>query len=102
MLQELGVSLVAGSDTGWRFTGFDDFYEELVYLAQAGLPPLEAIHAATGRAAEACQLAGVMGTIPPGCTADLIAVGGDPVSHLVALKEPALVVQSGTVVVDRR
>ena len=102
MLHELGVSIVAGSDAGWRFTGFDDFYEELVYLAQAGLPPLEAIHAATGRAAEACQLAGVIGTVAPGCVADLIAVVGDPVADLGSLRAPAPVLQGGTVAIDRR
>lgn len=38
-LHELGVPIVAGSDAGWRYTGFDDFHEELIYLAQAGLSP---------------------------------------------------------------
>ena len=73
-LHELGVPIVAGNDAGWRFTGFDDFHEELLYLTQAGLTPLEAIHAATGRAAAACQLGGVTGTLAEGCAADLLAV----------------------------
>jgi imidazolonepropionase-like amidohydrolase len=102
MLHELGVSLVAGSDAGWRFTGFDDFHEELIYLAQAGLSPLEAIHAATGQAAEACRIAGTVGTVVPGLAADLIAVAGDPLADLETLRSPALVVQDGAVVVDQR
>lgn len=101
-LHELGAPIVAGNDAGWRHTGFDDFYMELHYLTQAGLSPLEAIHAATGRAAKACQLDGVVGTIAEGCVADLIAVAGDPLSDLSALADPALVLQSGNVVVDRR
>jgi imidazolonepropionase-like amidohydrolase len=101
-LHDLGVPIVAGNDAGWRVTGFDDFYKELQHLAEAGMTPLEAIHAATGRAAEACQLASSIGTVAEGRVADLIAVGGDPVSDLGALKDPTLVLQNGNIVVDRR
>lgn len=101
-LHDLGVPIVAGNDAGWRRTGFGDFYKELELLVEAGLTPLEAIHAATGRAAEACQLAGITGTIAEGCAADLLAVQGDPLTDLKALAAPALVIQSGRVVIDRR
>lgn len=101
-LHGVGVRIVAGNDAGWRATGFDDFWEELRYLTRAGLSPLEAIHAATGRAAEACRLAGVIGTVAEGCLADLIAVGGDPLADLGALSSPELVLQRGEIVVDRR
>ncbi len=101
-LHELGVPIVAGNDAGWARTGFGDFYREIELLGQAGLTPLEAIHAATGRAAEACQLAGIIGTIAAGCAADLLAVHGDPLSDLSVLAAPALVIQRGDVVVDRR
>ncbi|MDQ6601219.1 MAG: amidohydrolase family protein [Chloroflexota bacterium] len=101
-LHALGVPIVAGNDAGWRYTGFDDFYEELQLLVRAGMTPLEAIHAATGRAAKACQLEGITGTIASGCAADLLAVRGDPVTDLGVLSAPAMVLQSGAVVVDRR
>jgi len=101
-LHDLGVPIVAGNDAGWRYTGFGDFYKELQLLARAGMTPLEAIHAATGRAATACQLDGVAGTITTGCTADLLAVHGDPTSDLGLLQEPAMVIQAGEVIVDRR
>lgn len=101
-LHELGVPLVAGNDAGWRYTRFDDFDKELHYLHEAGMTTLEAIHAATGRAAAACQLADQIGTLAAGRVADLIAVAGDPLSDLSALRGPAVVVQGGEVVVDRR
>ena len=101
-LHELGVPIVAGNDAGWRYTGFDDFYEELQYLERAGLTPLAAIHAATGLAARACQLAGVTGTLAVGRAADLLAVAGDPLGDLGVLKDPALVLAAGRTVVDRR
>ncbi|MCA1723447.1 MAG: amidohydrolase family protein, partial [Thermomicrobia bacterium] len=101
-LHDLGVPIVAGNDAGWRYTGFDDFHEELQLLVRAGMTPLEAIHAATGRAAKACQLDGVTGTIAMGCAADLLAVRGDPTTDLGVLKAPALVMQAGNIIVDRR
>lgn len=101
-LHELGAKLVAGSDAGWRHTGFDDFYEELVYLVEAGLTPVESIHAATGRAAEACQIDQTVGTLAPGKAADLLAVSGDVASDISLLGQPAMVIQAGRTVVDRR
>ena len=101
-LFEVGVPLVAGNDAGWRHTGFDDFSREIELLAKVGLPPLEAIHAATGRAAAACRLSGVVGTLETGCAADLLVVAGDPLNDLTALRTPTLVIQGGRVVVDRR
>lgn len=101
-LHEAGVALVAGNDAGWLRTGFGDFYEELKLLVQAGLTPLEAIYAATGGAAKACQLTGIVGTLATGCAADLLAVRGDPLADLDVLASPALVVQAGRIVVDRR
>ena len=101
-LHELGVPIVAGNDAGWRFTGFDDFWQELQWLTRAGLTALGAIHAATGLAARACQLDGVTGTLAAGLAADLLAVPGDPAHNLAALATPALVLQAGRIVVDRR
>jgi imidazolonepropionase-like amidohydrolase len=101
-LHELGVPLEAGNDAGWRYTRFDDFYKEIDYQHQAGMTTLEALHAATGRAARACQLDGRIGTLAPGRAADLIAVRGDVLNDLGALRDPALVMQGGDVVVDRR
>lgn len=101
-LHALGVPIVAGNDAGWRMTGFGDFYKELELLAEAGLTPLEAIHAATGGAADACQLTGITGTLAVGCAADLLAVRGDPLTHLDALASPALIMLDGRIIVDRR
>ncbi len=101
-LHELGIPLIAGSDAGWRYTGFDDFWEELALLARAGLTPLEAIHAATGLAATACQLDGVVGTLVEGCAADLIAVAHSPLDDLAHLARPAVVLHDGAITADRR
>lgn len=101
LLHEAGVPIVAGNDAGWRYTGFDDFHEELGYLTRAGLSPLEAIHAATGRAATACQLPHI-GRLAVGCVADLLAVSDDPIANLGILGQPTLVMQGGQIVRDSR
>lgn len=101
-LHELGVPLVAGSDAGWRHTRFDNFSRELAHLVDAGMTPLDAIHAATGRAADACQLGSVVGRLEPGKRADILAVQGDPSTDIAALTAVAMVLQDGRVVVDRR
>ncbi len=100
-LYEAEVPLVAGNDAGWRDTGFDGFSRAIELLAEVGLTPLEAIHAAIGRAA-ACQLSGVVGILAPGCVADLLVFAGGPTSDLAALPTPTLVLQEGNIVVDRR
>ncbi len=75
---------------------------ELQLLTRAGLTPLEAIRAATGLAAQACQLDGVTGTLAAGCAADLVAVRDDPAHDLSTLADPLLIMQAGRIAVDRR
>ena len=58
--------------------------------------------AATSNAARALRIADEVGTIQPGKRADLIAVPGDPLQDMGALRRVALVMQGGCVVVDRR
>ncbi len=71
-------------------------------MADAGMTPLEAIHAATGRAAEACRIGSTVGTVDLGKVADLLAIDGDPSTDLETLSGPAMVIQAGQVIVDRR
>ena len=96
-LHELGVPLVAGNDAGWRYTRFDNFYRELQLLADAGLTPLEAIHAATGRAAALLRIEGQRGTLRPGLCADIIAVDGDPRCDVTELERVRCVMKGGVV-----
>ena len=47
-------------------------------MVEAGLSPLETLHATTGSAAELLDVAADRGTIRPGMRADLVVVDGDP------------------------
>src|SRR3984957_9601101 len=48
-----GVPVVAGTDAGWRFTPFDGLPEEMRLMADAGLPAMDVVQAATRRAGAA-------------------------------------------------
>lgn len=94
-----GVKIAFGTDAGVSPHG--DNALELVYMVEAGMPPLEAIRAATASAAEVLDAAGELGCLAAGCIADLVAVRADPVADIRALARVDFVMQGGAIVVDR-
>ncbi len=98
-LHDLGVPLLAGSDAGWRATRFDTFWKELDELVICGLSPVEAVHAATGRTAEALGLANRVGTVQPGRSADLLLARGNVAQDIGCLQYVHSVYQAGRPVV---
>jgi len=96
-LQELGVTLLAGSDAGWRATAFDTFWKELDELVACGLRPVDAIHAATGAVTAALGYDDY-GTIQAGQRADVVVVDGDLASDIRALQQVEMVIQHGQIV----
>jgi len=96
-LHEAGVTIVAGTDAGWRFTPFDALPEEVSLLCQSGMPAMSAIQAATSRAAAVMGREQEFGSVRPGLEADLIAVQGDPLADIAALRDLRLVMQAGAV-----
>ena len=95
-LYDAGVKFVAGSDAGWMFTPFDAVLEEIALMNEGGVPAMEAIVAATGRSAAVLGIDGQVGTITEGLDADIIAVAGNPLDDLRALRDIRLVMQGGT------
>jgi len=94
-----GVVLAMGHDSGPP----GDDAVELVRMVEGGLPPLEAIAAATSGAARALGLDDV-GAVAPGKMADLVVVDGDPLTDIGALTDPAsiwLVLLAGRPVAGR-
>jgi imidazolonepropionase-like amidohydrolase len=97
-LHAAGVTLISGTDAGWRFTPFDAAAREMELLSQCGLSAAEAIASGTASAARALGLEHETGALAPGLAADLIAVPGNPLADLTALRRPALVMRAGEVV----
>jgi imidazolonepropionase-like amidohydrolase len=67
-----------------------------------GMTPQQALRAATATAAAVLRRDKDLGRIAPGYLADLVAVQGDPLSDITALRKPILVIKDGVVAVDRR
>jgi imidazolonepropionase-like amidohydrolase len=71
---------------------------ETVYRVQAGgQGAMDAITAVTALNAQALGLGDRIGTLAPGMDADLIAVDGDPLSDITALRRVVFVMKGGTV-----
>jgi imidazolonepropionase-like amidohydrolase len=89
-VEEARLTLLAARRAGVRIAmGFDSSplrsaTNELLALIEFGLPPAEALVAATSAAAEALGLAAHVGSVEEGKLADLVVVDGDP------LEEPRL------------
>jgi imidazolonepropionase-like amidohydrolase len=92
-----GLKVVYGTDAVAGADGHNA--EDLVCRVQkAGESPMHAIVAATSLNAEAMGLGDRIGTIAPGLEADIIAVDGDPLRDITALRRVSFVMKSGRVV----
>ena len=93
-----GVKIAFGTDAGVSKHGRNA--DEFELLVKYGMPPVEALKAATVNAAELLGLASEIGTIAPGKSADIIAVGGDPLADVRVLKKVDFVMARGDVIKD--
>src|SRR5947209_912586 len=80
-----GVKIAFGTDMGgisWSKPIADEFGR----MVNFGMSPMQAIKSATSSAAELLDMKGDLGVIAPGAYADIIAVQGDPLANVEALK----------------
>jgi len=101
-MHEAGVTWVAGTDAGWRFTAIEGLPLELELMQQGGFTALEAITAATGVAARVLGVEEKLGTLKPGLAADVVVVAGNPLDDLSRLSDVRLVMQGGATRVRRQ
>lgn len=96
------VKLLAGTDTPnpYCFPGFS-LHDELGFMVQAGLTPLEALQTATINPAEFLGLSNTLGTIEKGKIADLVLLDANPLDNIANTKRIAAVVTSGRLL-DRK
>jgi len=92
----LGVKIAYGTDAGVSKHGRNA--DEFELLVKFGMPPVEAIKAATVNAAGLLGLDKEVGTLEVGKAADIIAVNGDPLADVKVLKRMAFVMAQGKVV----
>jgi imidazolonepropionase-like amidohydrolase len=95
----LGIKIASGFDAS-RVGRHGKNANELVALTKRGMPPLEAIRAATVNAAELLGWQDRVGAAEAGKYADLIAVEGDPLTDITVLQQVKFVMKGGTTVKD--
>ncbi|MFN4183394.1 MAG: amidohydrolase family protein [Hyphomonas sp.] len=96
ILYPKGVPIAFGTDAGVSKHGRNA--DEFELMVRFGMPPMEAIKAATVNAADLLGISDVAGTLEPGKSADIIAVKGDPLADIKALKSVSFVMARGEVV----
>lgn len=90
-----GVKIAFGTDAGVSLHG--DNAEEFVFMVEAGMSPAQALQTATLNAAQVLGKAGEIGRIQPGMRADIIALHGDPLADIAAVRQVGFVMKSGQV-----
>jgi imidazolonepropionase-like amidohydrolase len=90
-----GVKIGFGTDAGVSHHG--DNADEFLFMVEAGMPPAEALRAATVNAAEVLGVTDI-GQLAPGFRADLVAMPGDPLADIGVVKKVDFVMKGGVVV----
>jgi imidazolonepropionase-like amidohydrolase len=91
-----GLKIAFGTDMGgipWT----EPIANEFGYMVKFGMTPMDAIKSATSTAASLLEMNGQVGVIAPGAFADIVAVQGDPLANVEALKAVTFVMKDGAV-----
>jgi imidazolonepropionase-like amidohydrolase len=100
---ERGVPVAMGTDAGVSPHGANA--QELQWLVELGMKPLDAISSATSNGARLLGIESITGTIRAGLQADLLVLSSNPAEDVSVLGEPEnirLILQSGVVRKDLR
>jgi imidazolonepropionase-like amidohydrolase len=95
--RDLGVKIANGYDAS-SAEGHGQNAREITAMTMLGLPPIEAIRAATASAADLMGWQDKVGSIEVGKYADLIAVAGDPLIDITELEHVKFVMKGGVVI----
>jgi imidazolonepropionase-like amidohydrolase len=90
------LKIVFGTDIGgmpWT----EPIAQEFQRMVGFGMAPMDAIQAATSRAAEMLDMKGEIGVVAPGAFADIVAVRGDPLKDIGILEHVRFVMRDGAV-----
>jgi imidazolonepropionase-like amidohydrolase len=91
-----GLKIVFGTDAlaGSHGLNAEEFIDRVL---DGGQDPMQAMMSANSIGAEAMGLAGQIGSIAPGLQADIIALDGDPLKDITAVRRVAFVMKGGIV-----
>lgn len=91
---KLPVTIAFGTDLSGNH---EDAAQEFVWMVRAGMKPLDALRSATISSATLMNWQDRVGTIERGKLADIVAVDGNPVEDIVAMKRMLFVMKDGVV-----
>ncbi len=91
-----GVKIAFGTDT-FGMSAHGENAQEFAIMVDAGMPPAEAIWAATHNAADLIGDSTDIGSVQPGRYADLVGVAGDPLADISTLERVRFVMKGGKV-----
>ena len=96
-----GLKIVFGSDAlaGSHGRNAEEF---VIRVRDAGVDPMAAMVSANSLAAEALNRADQFGSIAPGLQADIIALDGDPLKEITAVRRVVFVMKGGVVYKNTR
>ena len=94
-LVNMGVRMIAGSDSPWGSYPPGEFVKEMIALTKAGLTTTEALVTGLSHAAESIAVGDRAGTLTTGRPGDVLVVAGDPTADLNALWNVKDVYKSG-------
>ena len=91
-----GVKIAFGTDMG-GISWTEPIADEFGIMVKFGMPAMDAIKSATSSAADLLDKKGELGVIARGAYADIVAVQGDPLTNIDALKNVNFVMKDGAV-----
>jgi len=96
-LREAGVTMLIGTDSGvpLTFHSQSTWTELEMWVNRLGVEPIEAIRSATYWPSLMMGVADEVGTVTPGKYADIVAVRGDVLRHIVLLQDVDMVFKHG-------
>lgn len=95
-LRRPGLKIVFGTDAVAGADGHNA--DEFIFrVRKAGMSPMRALVSANSLAAESMNLGDQIGSIAPGMDADIIAVQGDPLRNIEAVKHVVFVMKGGVI-----
>ena len=91
-----GLKIVFGTDAlaGMHGHNAEDLINRVV---EGGIAPMDALVSASSLAAEAMKMSDQIGALAPGLEADIVALAGDPLKDITAVRRVVFVMKGGVV-----
>ncbi|MFD1706132.1 amidohydrolase family protein [Siminovitchia sediminis] len=96
--RQAGVEFAAGTDAGTPYNPHGDIHLEMKLMEASGVSKMDILRAASIQGAKLLRIDDQVGSIAENKVADLIAVEGNPLEDLDAIKNIKLVIKEGSLV----